>query len=893
MMTKNQHKSQFTKHRKTTASTVQPLTRHDSPSSHSLIGLNQTINRTSRCQSFVFPILLLSIIATLVLPSVACFADEPTIYKHDDFVKKIKPILMENCFDCHGDGAEEGGVSFDDLLESNDEELTKKTWHRVLKQVRADLMPPIDSDQPSDEQIKQLESWIIHQPLEVNPEKPDPGKLTIRRLNRVEYRNTVRDLLGVRYDTNSKFPADDTGHGFDNMADVLSISPLLLEKYFNAAEEIVTVVPTTSRVIAEQRIGGSEFKRSTENEETNEDESSSEFSYYKPSSAKSDLKIKFDGDYQLKLKLYAVEDHVDNVFDLNECEFRFVVDGTELLKEKFVRQGGKEFKFDFEKAFTKGKHTLEVFIKPITEKEQVRRLRLIVDSVIVKGPIDEAHRVKPRNYDRFFPRPIPEDDEAKRKYAGELLGDFAKRAFRRPANEETLNRLVELAEFTYSKEGQTFESGIAKAMTAVLASPRFVFREEFVDQNDESEFPLIDEYSLATRLSYFLWSSMPDQQLIELADAGELRDNLDAQITRMMNDDKFENFVENFAGQWLQARSISEIPINSRAIARRDAKPDPVADKRRNRVMELFRKGSDRTEEEEAELELARKDFKKIFRRPRVELDGKIRRAMRKETEMSLEYVVKNNRSVLELVDCNYTFLNESLAEFYKIEGVKGREMQRVELPEDSIRGGVLTQGTILAVTSNPDRTSPVKRGLFVLENLLGTPTSAPPPDIPGLEGVDSRDEEKLSLRESLALHREDPNCASCHNRMDPLGLALENFNAMGIYREQEFGKPIESKGTLITGESFENVRELKKILATSRKTDFYRCLTEKVLIYALGRSIEYGDITTVDDIVDRLEANDGQAGQLINGIINSAAFQRTSRVESVGGETATSVSGK
>ena len=836
----------------------------------------------------------LSICASLVLPSVGCFADDPEIYQRDDFVKKIKPILREKCFDCHGDGADEGGVSFDDLLESNDKELTQKTWHRILKQVRADLMPPIDSDQPSGEQAKQLESWIIQQPLGLDPDKPDPGRLTIRRLNRVEYRNTIRDLLGVRYDTNSKFPADDTGHGFDNMADVLSISPLLLEKYFNAAEEIVSVVPTASRVIAEHRIGGGEFKRSVDRDDANNDNGSLELSYYKAASAKAEFKIQHDGEFQLRLKLVAVEDYVDDVFDLNECECRFVVDGKELLNEKFVRQGGKQFKYDFENEFSKGNHTLEVFVKPTTEKEQVRRLRLILDSVVIKGPMAEAHSVKPRNYDRFFPRPVPTETESKRKYAGELLGDFAKRAFRRPANEETLNRLVDLAEFTYGQDGETFESGIAKGMTAILASPRFVFREEFVDENDDSKFPLIDEYSLATRLSYLLWSSMPDKELIALADAGTLRKNIDAQITRMMIDEKFEDFIENFAGQWLQARSIGEVSINSREVARRDAKPDPEANKKRDRVVALFRKGSDRTEEEEAELEIARPDFKKIFRRPRVELDGGIRRAMRKETEMSLEYVVKNNRSVLELVDSNYTFLNESLAEFYKVEGVKGRKMQRIELPAGSIRGGVLTQGTILAVTSNPDRTSPVKRGLFVLENLLGTPTPAPPPDIPALQGVDARDEKKLSLRESLALHREDPKCASCHNRMDPLGLALENFNAMGIFREQEFGQPIESKGTLITGESFENVRELKKILVTSRKTDFYRCLTEKMLTYALGRSIEYGDITTVDDIVNRLESNDGQAGQLIDGIIKSAAFQRTTRMEfEVGDGKPASVSGK
>lgn len=808
-------------------------------------------------------------------------ADEPEIYKLDDFVKKIKPILENHCFDCHGDGAEEGGVSFDELLKTNNKELTQRTWHRVLKQVRADLMPPLDSDQPSAEQVNQLESWIKQRPLELDPNKPNPGKLTIRRLNRVEYRNTIRDLLGVNYDTNFKFPPDDTGHGFDNMADVLSISPLLLEKYFNAAEEIINkVVPLHSQVIPKRTLDGDDFEIISPENKSEDESDALELSYYKESAAQQEFEIEIGGAYQLTLHLVAAEDYVDSQFDLNECEFRFVVDGKELLKRKFARHGWKDFDFDFDLELTKGSHKLEVFAKPTTKEEQLRKLRLIVKSVDVQGPMDEKYRVKPENYDRFFPHDVPDDDKAKRNYANELLGDFAKRAFRRPASDETLKRLTSLAEFTYNQDGATFESGIAKGMTAILASPRFVFREEFPKLKDDSEFPLIDEHSLASRLSYFLWSTMPDVELIKLADQGKLRQNLDSQIDRMVADDKFENFVENFAGQWLQARSIESVAIDGRSIARRDAKPDPELEKIQNRIRELFRKGSDRTEEEEKELEDARPHFKKLFKRPKLDLDGRTRLAMRKETEMTFEYVVKNNRSLLELLDSDYTFVNESLAKFYKIDGIKGREMVKVELPEESVRGGVLTQGTVLAVTSNPDRTSPVKRGLFILENLLGTPTSDPPPDIPALEGVSSRDEAKMSLRKSLALHREDPNCASCHNRMDPLGLALENFNAMGIFREQEFGMPIESKGKLITGESFENVSELKKILATSRKTDFYRCLTQKMLTYALGRSVEYGDITTVDDIVGRLESNNGQSHELIDGIIKSAAFQRTSRPE-------------
>ena len=808
-----------------------------------------------------------------------CKADETAIYEADDFVKKIKPILADHCFDCHADGADEGGVSFDDLFESKDKELLQKTWHRVLKQVRADLMPPIDELQPSDEQSKQLQSWIIRQPLGLDPENLNPGSLTIRRLNRIEYRNTIRALLDVDYNTTMKFPADDTGHGFDNIGDVLSISPLLLEKYFNAANDIVSsVVPTTSQIFPEKKIPGQSFKQDPANAGNVNSRGHLELSYYKAATAKAEFETSIAGDYQLNLNLSASEDYVDLVFDLNECEFRFVFDGEELLKRKFVRQNGKGFRYVFDRKLKPGKHTLEVSIKPTTKKEQLRRLRLVLSSVIVRGPMANEHRVKPDGYDRFFPRDTPNEPKAKREYAKELLGDFAKRAYRRPVQETTLTRLADLAEYTYNQDGETFESGISKGMTAILASPQFVFREEFTLPGDDSKFPLIDEYSLASRLSYFLWSSMPDEELIGLADRGELRKNLDGQLARMMADERFGNFVENFAGQWLQARSVESVPIDSRAVAWRDAPPDPEADKIRDRFIELFRKGSDRTDEEEKEVEEARPLIKKIFRQPKIKLDNNVRRAMRRETEMTVEHIIKGNRSLLELVDSNYTFLNQSLAKFYGIAGVKGRQMRRYELPDDSVRGGVLTQGTMLVVTSNPNRTSPVKRGLFVLENLLGTPTSAPPPDIPALEEVEESSDKKLSLRESLEIHRKDPNCSSCHNRMDPLGLALENFNAMGRFRTDEYGQRIESKGVLITGEPFKNVTELKKILATKRKTDFYRCLTEKMLTYALGRALEYEDILTVDDIVIKLELNDGKANELLGGIVKSAAFQRTAK---------------
>jgi len=316
-------------------------------------------------------------------------------------------------------------------------------------------------------------------------------------------------------------------------------------------------------------------------------------------------------------------------------------------------------------------------------------------------------------------------------------------------------------------------------------------------------------------------------------------------------------------------------------VLSRDEPADPEADRRRARFRELNRKPSEElTEKEKAELKDVRANFQRFFRRFRnAELSRELRMAMRRETEMLFEHILRKDRSLLELLESDYTFLNEKLAVHYGIEGVKGDEMHLVPLPKGSPRGGVLTQGTVLTVTSNPDRTSPVKRGLYILDNILGTPPPPPPPDIPPLEEAAKKLNGRTpTLREALALHRQMPSCTSCHNRMDPLGLALENFNALGKWRDKERGEPIDAAGTLVTGESFTGVRELKRILVNQYSRDFYRCLSEKMLTYALGRGLDYHDIETVDRLVEQVEKNDGRPSALLEGIVQSAAFQRRQR---------------
>ena len=623
----------------------------------------------------------------LAVPRMAAEA-LPDASSSSPFQRTVEPILIQYCYDCHGDGANRGKLAFDDYDSEEALVADRGLWLAVLKNVRANVMPPHDRSQPSAEERRALEDWIKREAFQLDPATPDPGRVTLRRLNRIEYRNTIKDLTDISYNTLEEFPPDDTGYGFDTVGDVLTVSPLLLEKYLQAAEAIVSkAVPPTAG--------------------------------------------------------------------------------------------------------------------------------------------DEP--------DRFFTRGKPPESEPERRaYAREILGQFASRAFRRPVDARTLDRLCAIADAISADSGQTFAAGIRQAMIAVLASPRFLFRiEETVPSPADAPYAPLDEYALASRLSYFFWSSMPDQELFDLAERGELRKNLGQQLDRMLRSPRADALIENFAGQWLQARDVEGVSLNERAVFRRE--------------------GVNR----------------------RLELDRPLRVAMRRETELYFGHILREDRSILELIDSDYTFLDEKLADFYGVPDVKGSEMRQVTLPPGSPRGGVLTMGTVLTVTSNPTRTSPVKRGLFILDNILGTPAPPAPPNIPQLEEAEKEFKDRRpTIREAMEAHRSNALCHSCHSRMDPLGLALENFNALGLWRETERDQAIDASGQLITGESFQDIRGLKKILARERRLDFYRCLTEKLLTYALGRGLEYYDVHTIDTIVDQLEQTGGRSSVLLQGVVESAPFQ-------------------
>lgn len=797
----------------------------------------------------------------------------------ESFQSEVEPILDSYCYDCHGFGTSKGGVTLDEF--SSETIRDHELWLRVLKNARAHIMPPQEEFQPSVEERARLLSWIKTGPFEIDLENPDPGKLTVQRLNRVEYQNTIRDLIGVEFVAADAFPADDSGEGFDNIGDILTLSPMLIEKYLDAANHIISeAVPTTARILPEHVLADEElvdlFSPTTIEDDESDDDL--QLSFYTPSSRTASYEIKTPGKYQVVLNLKPVSFSSFSGFDYNRCRFVFKIDGETKVEQEFEYISGKTFEYAFDYDWKPGDRNFTFEVEPLTSGlEKIKRLKMRIENLTIRGPFAREHWIQPENYDRFFPGEVPHDESLRTEYTRNLLRDFASRAYRRPVDEETVDQLTQLSEQVASQEGYTYEMGVSQAMVAILASPRFLFRQETaLSETAQDEYPLIDEYSLASRLSYFLWSSMPDETLFRLAREGTLRDNLDTQLKRMMADKRSDAFIKNFSGQWLHARDIESVNISSLDVWLRDH-PNPEAMAAREEYS-LLREIPDalRTPEQQEAYTRTRALIRALYNEDRPELKRPLQQAMRKETELYFEHIIREDRSLSELLDSDYTFLNDRLATHYAIEGVEGSKFRKVSLAPGSPRGGILTQGTILAYTSNPTRTSPVKRGVFILENILGTPPAAPPPNIPSLEDVASdKDIEAMSLRETLALHREDTLCRSCHNRMDPLGLALENFNAMGMWRDAELNQPIETGGTLITGESFSSIQEMKRILANERIMDFYYCFSEKLLTYALGRGMEYYDTATIDELVETLKQSGGRPSALLNAVVHSAPFQK------------------
>lgn len=734
-----------------------------------------------------------------------------------NFENDIEPILIKYCYDCHGDGMDKGEVALD-AFENRQQLLDAfELWQGVHHNIEGQLMPPGDKPQPSDEERAKLTAWIESDVFKLDPDNPDPGRVTIRRLNREEYRNSIRDLVGdVGFDPAAELPADDSGYGFDNIGDVLSLSPGLLEKYVIAADRVLSAAIRTEPPKPEQiRIDSSEFRGFKH-------ASNGTGAMASQGTVGARIKLPRSGEYVVRILVGAEHAgdelpkmHVkipgakDRIFEIKAERSQ-----PQYCEQNLKLKGGEGW---IEMSF------INDFYDPKNKNPQRRDRNLHIYRVEVTGPLNEPPPPPSPMHKAIFA--VAPDGLPEREKARHIVQAFARKAWRRPVQPEELERLMEIVK-SVMDDGGNHETGVKIALNAVLVSPNFLFRGEFQpDPDNPDQIRLVDEHSLATRLSYFLWSSTPDEQLLRLADRGELRENLDAQIDRMLADPKAEALTRNFAGQWLQLRNLELVT------------PDPKTYKAWN---------------------------------------DELRRSMRTETERFFAAIVAENRSVLELLDADFTFLNDQLARHYGIDGVNGREFRRVSLtgPQRERRGGVLTQASILTITSNPTRTSPVNRGAWVLENILGTPPPPPIENVPDLEETRKKAGKNLSMREQLEIHREKPVCASCHARMDPIGFGFENYDGIGAWRDEDAGHPIDSSGELYTGEKFSGGSELRKILVEHKRQAFARALAEAMLTYALGRGVEYYDKPALTEITQKVERGDFRFHALIHAIVDSVPFQ-------------------
>jgi hypothetical protein len=726
-----------------------------------------------------------------------------------DFAKDIGPLFAKYCLECHTGKESDGKLAIDSLDPKGGVKL-RKSWQKVRDNLASAIMPPADSTQPSPEERKRMLAWLDTQPLRLDCSGPvHPGRVTIRRLNRYEYNNTIRDLCGVDFKPADDFPNDDVGYGFDNIGDVLSLPPILLEKYLAAAETI------SQRAILTF------------------DEHSAQTKREKGRMLASQGEIALESDFphagQYSFRARAAADQAGP----EKAKMQFKLDDKELkVFETTNRRSGDFRNYDFKLELPAGRHKFAAafindYYQPNAEDRKLRGDRnLNIDHIEVAGPIG----VKPDQLPASHTMIVfvePSKDKSPEDCAREIFKRFASRAYRRPATTQEVDRLMQL--FALAKgDGEKFERCIQLGVEAMLVSPNFLFRvEQEPGANDPGGIRILNEYELATRLSYFLWSSQPDGDLFHLAFTGKLRENLDAQVQRMLKDPKSDALVQNFAGQWLQLRSLDVIT------------PDP-----------------------------------KRF----PQWDKELREAMRKETESFFAYIVREDRSVMEFIDSDYTFVNERLAKHYGLTGVAGAEFQKVSIPADQ-RGGLLGQASILTVTSNPNRTSPVKRGKWVLENLLAAPPPPAPPNVPALEETRRRDENG-SLRQRLEQHRANPACASCHKLMDPLGFGLENYDAIGAWRTEDGKSAIDSTGILPSGDEFKGVRDLRTVLK-KRDNEFRLCLAEKLMTYALGRGLELDDQCTLRAIADDLSRHENKFSALVLAIVHSDQFQKRASVRS------------
>jgi hypothetical protein len=736
---------------------------------------------------------------------------------------QIAPLVKKYCLECHGADAQEGDVRLDRFQDAAAVAADHKTWERVIQMLRSGAMPPDDGEQPTEGERRKIVNWVEKTIYNFDCDgEPDPGRVTIRRLNRAEYNNTVRDLLGVTFKPADDFPSDDVGSGFDNIGDVLTLPPLLMEKYLSAAERIAEeVIVTDPAVFVKSQFKFRDSLRGDGSARYDYSQNSRRWTIYSEGSVWAEFDFRRAGLYSLRVIANGqpagneppqLELRLDGqklkVFDVNATQMR----GRYEIKWQ-VPQGGTH---------RLSAHFLNDFEDPTAEDPKRRDRNLQIDAFEVDGPLDARLEDYPPAHQKLL-AVSPAGNRSIAEAAKANLRPLLSGAFRRPATGDELNRFAGLVDRAVL-QGDSFEQGMQVALTGVLISPHFLFRAE---GHEHAAVPnairLIGDYDLASRLSYFLWSSMPDDELLAAAAQGTLHDAaiLEQQVRRMLADAKSEALVQNFVTQWLNLRLLDGVAPDSQVFP---------------------------------------------------QFDAKLKADMRRETELFAAAIIREDKSVLDFLGGRFTFVNERLARHYGLAGVSGDEFQRV-LFTDNRHTGVLTQASVLTLTSNPGRTSPVKRGKWMLENILGSPPPDPPPDAPDLEAT-QKNQPDLPLRKQLEIHRQNAVCASCHKVMDQLGFGLENFDAIGRWRDKDGTFAIDASGELPGGAKFNGPLALAKVL-DKRRGEFVRCLTEKMLTFALGRELAVQDRCAVDKIVEQVETREYRFSSLVTAIANSDPFRK------------------
>lgn len=889
-----------------------------------------------------------------VLPLLAFTLQAAPPRGQEAYEKRILPLLQKFCYDCHGDGSSKGDFALDEFTDYSAMIADKVHWDDIRQQIATHVMPPDKKDKPSLVERDDMLAWIDETVFWFDPTKPDPGHASWRRLNRTEYNNTVRDLLLEDMRPASSFPPDDTGYGYDNIGDVLSLSPMLMEKYLRAANSIVekTFHSTTSERL-DMEIGAGKFY----NQKGSTSESQGVRWFSGEAEAATKFKAPGSGTYVFRIRASATQAGPD------AARMGFVIDGKEVgqydITARFGGENGPWQTIRHEAVLSGGEHKIAVrFLNDFYDAKHPdpnkRDRNLAVDKIDVEGPTGllpprgtrlvqwlldgrpagfpemklsgedfergegessrdtgsillpsngyVKHQVeldKPGKYQFMIKAGAQQAGDEPAKFdvrlAGKNVGSFAitakeqapqwfraeidlpagkhelqvwflndfydekkrqdrnfwlhqlsimgpvdqpggvaadelpalieklgTRLFRRPISDGEKAKWTGIAKLATDDGASAFDA-LGYVLRGMLISPSFLFRappQPAGDAHDGSA--LIDEYSLASRLSYFLWASPPDDKLLQLAAKGELRKNLAAEVTRMLGDWRARSLAEDFAGQWLQLRDMDIVEVDTRRFP---------------------------------------------------EFKGGLGSSMKKESQMFFNHVLTENLPVTEFLNADYTFVDEKLARYYSIPGPKGSSFQKVSLA-GTPRGGILTHGSILTLTSTPTRTSPVKRGKYLLENILGTP----PPPAPG--GVPPLDEKKaqfghLTLRQQFAEHRSNASCAGCHAFLDPMGFAFENFDAIGRWRTEEKKQPIDASGSLVRGQTFKDLTELRALLVRDLSGQFTKNLAENLLTYALGRGLEYSDKPSVQAVLKQSEKTGHRFRDLILAVCQSVPFQR------------------